>query len=156
MGDIKDGFAFADGKGLLVNVAVGNLPEDIVAADGMVEEIFASLQTPLWMASSIHLESGGATDYAILLQQAGYHSAGCSVRQVDKYGLGSKAFVGALEGKPHPGCDAHNAEHNQYRNDCSSSSQFSPTPLRGPDKCPSLTILPCLASFIELCGPDES
>jgi len=78
------------------------------------------------------------------------------MRQVDKHGLGGKAFVGALEGIPHPGCDAPGAEHDQYRSDCSGPSQFSPTPLGGPDIWPSLTILPCLASFIEFCGPDES
>src|SRR6266403_2887538 len=117
MGDIKDGFAFADGEGLLVNVAVGNLPEDVVTADGMVEEILASLQTPFWMASSIHLERGGATDYAILFQQAGHGSAGGAMRQVHKHRLGGKAFVRGFEGIPHPGCDANSAEHEQHRSD---------------------------------------
>src|SRR5712664_1902865 len=103
MGDVKDGLAFPNGKRLLVNVTVGNLPEYIVASDGVVEEIFAGLQAAAWMAAGIHLKGKRAADDAVLLQQPRHGSAGGAVGEVHKDTLCGKALIWAFDAIPYPG-----------------------------------------------------
>src|ERR1700740_2236280 len=100
MRDVEDGLTFTNGEGLLVNVAVGNLPEYIVAANGAVEEIFASLQVAAGMAPRVTLKSERAAHHAVLLQQARHGSARRPVRQIDKSAFGGKALIRPLDAIP--------------------------------------------------------
>ena len=62
--DLEHGFAFAHGKWPLVDLAIGEFPEDFFAAERMVEEIFACYQRALRLAARVesqmprHCESG--------------------------------------------------------------------------------------------------
>src|SRR4029077_2547646 len=102
MGDVKDGLAFTNGERLLVNAAVGNLPEHIVTADGLAKKVFAGLQVAARMAARVNLKGERAADHAVLFQQARHGSAGGPVREVDKNAFRGKALIWLLDARPQP------------------------------------------------------
>src|SRR6202035_4154658 len=69
VGNVKNSLAFANCKRVFVDVAIGNLPENVVTTDGMVEEIFTGLQATPGMTARVYLKCKGAADHARLLQQ---------------------------------------------------------------------------------------
>ncbi len=110
MGDVKNGLAFPYSERQLVNMTVGNLPEYIVAGDGVVEEILAGLQAAAWMAPRVHLKGKRAADDAVLLEQPRHGPAGGAVREVHKDTLCHKALVWAFDGIPYPARSTDNRE----------------------------------------------
>jgi hypothetical protein len=67
MGNVKDSLPFANGKRLLKNAAIRNLPEYVVSADGMGEEILAGLQAPFGMPPRIKLKGKRTANHTVLL-----------------------------------------------------------------------------------------
>src|ERR1700740_1586285 len=89
--DIEHRFAFAYRESHLIDVPVGNLPKHIVSADGLIEEVFAGLQLPLWMLPHIQAERKRAPQYAVLLEQTTYGPARGAVRNGHKDAFSGKS-----------------------------------------------------------------
>jgi hypothetical protein len=102
VGDIVDGFAFANGKGNHVHLALGELPEHVAAVNGLIEEIFASLECATRMTAGVKLEGHGAANDAITLKQACNAAAGSTARYGDEDSFGGKGLVGLRDAIPQP------------------------------------------------------
>src|SRR5215472_17266698 len=57
VGDFKNGFTFAHRERLLINLAVGDFPENVASRHSAVEEIFAGPQRASRMTPRIDFES---------------------------------------------------------------------------------------------------
>src|ERR1700740_267627 len=68
--DVENGVAFLDGEGLLKNVTIGELPEDFLAGEGVIEEVFAGLRRAFGMTAGVQLERNGTADDAVFLEDA--------------------------------------------------------------------------------------
>src|SRR6266568_4841398 len=69
VGDVKHRFAFAHRERLLVDLAVRELPEDLLAGHGTIEKVFPGLQGALRMPPCINLKRRRAAHHAICSQQ---------------------------------------------------------------------------------------
>lgn len=79
VGDVENGVAFLDSEGLLVDFTVGELPENLLAREGMIEEVFAGLERTFGMAAGVNFEGDGAADDAICLEDVSCGALGDTV-----------------------------------------------------------------------------
>src|SRR6202030_1942729 len=100
MRNVKNSLAFANGKGLLVNAAVRDLPEYVVSADGMIKEILAGLQPPFGMPPRVKLKGKRTANDAVLFQEPRHRAAGSAMRQIDEYARIRKSLIRPLDGIP--------------------------------------------------------
>src|SRR5579859_2465650 len=127
MGDVKDSFAFANGKGLLVNAAIRDLPEYVVPADGMIEEILAGLQAPFCMPPCIKFKSKRAADHPVLFEEPRHRAAGSAMRQIDEDTRVGKSLIGPLNGIPRPRRSSCGSKQSDHSNDSNDFLQVSST-----------------------------
>src|ERR1700730_102454 len=71
-GDFEHSLAFAHGERLFENLAIGELPKNVVSGSGPIEKIFAGFQRTTRMTASVKFKGDGAADGAFPLEQACY------------------------------------------------------------------------------------
>src|SRR5215469_7263817 len=101
-GDIKNGFTFTYRESLLINLAVGDFPENVASRHGVVEEIFAGPQRASRMTPRIDFESQRAANHAVVLQQIADKPRRSSVGNVDEHSFCRKILVWLRKAVPHP------------------------------------------------------
>ncbi len=111
--NIEHRLAFADSEWPLVNIAVCQRPENVLAPDRMVEMVFASLQRAPRMLARINFKCDGVADYAVLLQQACHAAAGRPMRQVHKNAFARIRPVGLFNCVPRIYGDGRGNEQDQ-------------------------------------------
>jgi len=67
--DVEYGLAFAHGEGLFINLPVGQLPENFLTAERMVEEVLSGNRRALGVAPFVYLKGDGAANHSVVLEQ---------------------------------------------------------------------------------------
>src|SRR5215472_3551509 len=66
--DIKESLAFPNREGLLIDLPVGEFPENVVPRYGMIEIVFARFEGAFGMPPRVNLEAQAAANHAVLLE----------------------------------------------------------------------------------------
>src|SRR6266849_2024555 len=120
--DIKHGFPFAHGEGLLVHLSIRKFPEDLGAGHGTIKIIFAGLQSALRMAARINLKRQRAAHHSIFFQEIRRIAARSAVWNVDKDAFRRETLIRMREAIPHPGRSAP-GNQDQQKKQCNQNLQ---------------------------------
>src|SRR5208337_4853646 len=87
-------------KGLLVDLSVGEFPEDFLAAERVIEEVVPGNGRALGVAPGINLKGDGAADHAVVFEQARGGAAGGPVGNMNEDAFRRKGSEGLFDAIP--------------------------------------------------------